>query len=61
MDGLCEIRRLAMVEAYLTDLICDVKNPRHADLLMLALHSVQQALNQLEGKYATQARAQLAP
>lgn len=61
MDRLSEMRRLAMVEAYLTDLICDVKSPREADFLMQALLSVQQLLIQLKGKYATQARAQMAP
>lgn len=59
MEKLSELRTLGIVEAYLTDLICDVKDPLHADILMQALMTVQQALVRLEG-YALPARASLA-
>lgn len=60
MEKLAELRKLGIVEAYLTDLICDVKDPRHADILMQALITVQQALVRLEGKYALAAKSSLA-
>jgi len=61
MDRMAELRRLGVVEAYLTDLICDVKDPRHADILMQALNSVQQALLQIEEKFVpTAAKASVA-
>lgn len=59
MDKLSELRTLGIVEAYLTDLICDVKDPGHADILMQALMSVQQALVQLETRYASVVRSSL--
>jgi hypothetical protein len=59
MDRLSELRTLGIVEAYLTDLICDVKDSGQADILMQALMSVQQALVQLEVRYAPAARPNL--
>ena len=60
MEKALELRKLGIVEAYLTDLICDVKDPRHADILMQALMTVQQALVRLEGKYAFAVKSSLA-
>jgi hypothetical protein len=51
MDTVSELRKLGIVEAYLTDLICDVRNPRYADILMQALMTVQQALVRVENRY----------
>lgn len=52
MEKLSELRRLGIVEAYLTDLICDVSDPRYADILMQALMTVQQSLLDAEARYA---------
>jgi hypothetical protein len=60
MERLSELRTLVLIEAYLTDLICDVREPGQADVLMQLLVSVQQALVQLEGPYTASVKSSLA-
>jgi hypothetical protein len=47
-DTLTQLRNLRMLESYLSDLVCETKDPEQVDTLSAALATVQRALAELE-------------